>query len=88
LAEHRRRFDLAYIDGSHTYDDVMEDSTGVWPLINAGGIIIWDNYKYGLHHLHLSPDQRPGGAIDAFLSDHVGSYRRLAAGYQLIVEKA
>jgi Methyltransferase domain len=84
LAEQRRRFDLAYIDGSHTYDDVLADSIGVWHLVDAGGVIIWDDYKYGLH---LSPEQRPQTAIDTFLSDHVGSYRQLAAGYQLIIEK-
>ena len=84
LAEQRRRFDLAYIDGSHIYDDVMADSIGVWPLIDPGGVIIWDDYKYGAH---LSAEQRPQAAIDNFLADHVGGYRQLAGVYQLIVEK-
>jgi cephalosporin hydroxylase len=81
----------AYIDGSHTYDDVLADSAGVWPLIDPGGVIIWDDNKYGLHlpHFpHLPPGQRPRDAIGAFLFGHVGSYRQLAVGYQLIVEKA
>ena len=82
LAEQRRRFDLAYVDGSHTYDDIMAD--GVWPLVDPGGVIIWDDYKYGSE---LFVEQRPQTAIDTFLADHVGSYRQLAAGYQLIVEK-
>lgn len=91
LAERRRRFDLAYIDGSHIYDDVLADSIGVWHLLDPGGIIIWDDYKYGAPGapgVHLSPEQRPQAAIDTFLSGHVGSYRQLAGGYQLIVEKA
>jgi cephalosporin hydroxylase len=84
LAERRRRFDLAYIHGSHTHDDVLADSVAVWPLIDRGGVIIWDDYNYCPH---LPPNQRPGGAIDAFLSEHVDSYRQLAVGYQLIIEK-
>jgi hypothetical protein len=85
LAEQRRRFDLAYIDGSHIYPDVLADTIGVWPLVNPGGVVIWDDYKYGVH---LSAEQRPQAAIDTFLSDHVGGYRQLAKGYQLIVEKS
>jgi len=84
LAEQRRRFDLAYIDGSHTYDDVLADSVAVWPLIEPGGVIIWDDYRY---NPHLPANQRPGGAIDKFLADHAGGFRQLAGGYQLIVEK-
>jgi len=87
LAEQGRRFDLAYIDGSHAPDDVAADSTSVWPLIEPGGVIIWDDYKWGVVHGNLPLDQRPQGAIDNFLSGHVGSYRQLAVGYQLIVEK-
>jgi hypothetical protein len=85
LAEQRRRFDLAYVDGGHTYDDIMADSIGVWPLVDPGGVIIWDDYR---RSVELPAEQRPQAAIDTFLSGHVGGYRQLAAGYQLIVEKA
>jgi predicted O-methyltransferase YrrM len=85
LAEQRRRFDLAYVDGGHTYDDIMADSIGVWPLVDPGGVIIWDDYR---RSVELPAEQRPQAAIDTFLSGHVGGYRQLAVGYQLIVEKA
>ena len=39
----QRRYDLAYIDGSHERDDVMADSLGVWSMLNPGGSIIWDS---------------------------------------------
>jgi hypothetical protein len=64
---------------------VAADSVGVWSLIEPGGVIIWDDYKWGVVHGNLPLDQRPQSAIDAFLSKQ--SYRLLAKGYQLIIEK-
>jgi predicted O-methyltransferase YrrM len=87
LVEQQRRYDLAYIDGSHVPADVAADSIGVWPLIEPSGVIIWDDYKFGVVHGNLPLDQRPQSAIDAFLSEHDGSYRLLWSGYQLIIEK-
>ena len=79
-----RRFDLAYIDGSHWRDDVMADSLGIWSLLDPGGIVIWDDYGWGLKS---PPEERPQPAIDAFLHEREGAYRLLAKGYQVIVER-
>jgi predicted O-methyltransferase YrrM len=84
LAAEGRKFDLAYIDGSHRRDDVMTDSLGVWPMIVAGGIVIWDDYEWGPK---LPPEERAQPAIDQFLREHEGQYRLLARNYQLAVEK-
>jgi predicted O-methyltransferase YrrM len=79
-----RRFDLAYIDGSHWRDEVMEDSRAVWTLLTKGGIVIWDDYGWGRE---LPPEERPQPAIDAFLREHDGAYRLLFKGYQVIIER-
>jgi predicted O-methyltransferase YrrM len=79
-----REFDLIYIDGDHTYDGVMSDSLGAWGLVAAGGIIIWDDYRYGDS---LAPEDRPKEAIDAFLRDRAGEFRLLAIGYQIAIER-
>jgi predicted O-methyltransferase YrrM len=79
-----RRFDLAYIDGGHWRDDVMADSLGVWALLASGGVVIWDDYRWGRD---APPEQRPQPAIDAFLDTHQGAYRLLAKGYQVIIER-
>ncbi|HEX2120039.1 MAG TPA: class I SAM-dependent methyltransferase [Thermoanaerobaculia bacterium] len=84
LAAQRRRFDLAYIDGSHRRDEVMRDSVGVWQLITIGGVVIWDDYEWGLD---LPPEQQPRPAINDFLRDHQGQYRLLATTYQIAVER-
>jgi predicted O-methyltransferase YrrM len=84
LAREGRRFDLAYIDGSHMRDDVMADSLAVWRLLGPGGIVIWDDYTFGMD---LPPAERPQPAIDAFLAERAGHFRLLAKTKQIIVER-
>lgn len=79
-----RRFDLAYVDGSHRRDDVMADSLAVWQMLRPGGILIWDDYEWGPD---LPPEERPQPAIDQFLHDHQGQYRLLARYYQVAIER-
>jgi len=49
-----------------------------------GGIVIWDDYTFGLD---LPPEEQPQPAIDAFLAEHEGSLRLLAKTKQVIVER-
>ena len=54
-----RRFDLAYIDGSHMAADVYRDAALTWPLMKSGGVILFDDYEWDLIELNLSgPTQR------------------------------
>src|SRR5262245_22125841 len=64
LIAEKRRFDLAYIDGGHRYEDVMEDSTAIWQMLTPGGTIIWDDYEWAPE---FAPEDRPKTAIDDFL---------------------
>jgi hypothetical protein len=38
------RADMIYIDGSHTYEDVMADFRAYWSLLQPGGIMVGDDY--------------------------------------------
>lgn len=79
-----RRFDLAYIDGSHMAADVYSDAALTWPLIEPGGIVIFDDYEWPL----MDDDrERPKLGIDAFLAAVAGQYRELHRDYQVVIEK-
>lgn len=39
-------FDIIYIDGSHSKDDVLEDAVLSWRLLKEGGIMIFDDYRW------------------------------------------
>ncbi len=36
-------FGFVYIDGMHTYAAVMADACNVWPLVQVGGVVVWDD---------------------------------------------
>lgn len=57
-------YDFIYVDGSHEAADVLSDAVLSWPLLKPGGVMAFDDYKWGLG----GPDwARPGPAIDAFV---------------------
>ena len=60
------RFDLVYVDGSHRGLDVLVDAALSWPLLEVGGVVVFDDYRWAL--LGDDPLLRPGPAIDAFVS--------------------
>ena len=62
---HRSTFDLAYIDGSHLAADVLGDLVLAFDLCRIGGIIVCDDYLWGLAG---SPLLAPKIGIDAFVN--------------------
>lgn len=64
LVEEPWRFDLVYVDGSHRGLDVLVDAALSWPLLEVGGVAVFDDYGWAL--LGDDPLLRPGPAIDAF----------------------
>ena len=40
------KFDLAFIDGAHSYEYVKNDTEKILPLMNKKGWIIWDDYCF------------------------------------------
>jgi predicted O-methyltransferase YrrM len=58
-------FDLVYVDGSHTADDVIFDACFAFKLCRPGGIIIFDDYLWPVVK-KLPLEKKPKMAIDAF----------------------
>ena len=79
-------FDFAYVDGSHTAYDVLEDAVLLHKLIKPGGVIIFDDY------LWQDPNDTritnsPKLAIDCFIQTYQDFYKVLTAGYQVSIVK-
>jgi len=60
-----RRFDLAYIDGSHMAADVYRDAALTWALMAPGALVLFDDYEWDGMDDEL---ERPKLGIDAFLA--------------------
>jgi predicted O-methyltransferase YrrM len=79
-----RRFDIAYIDGSHFAADVYSDAVLTWSLMVPGGIVILDDYAWELMNEEL---ERPKLGIDAFLKAIDGQYDVIHCSYQMVIAK-
>jgi predicted O-methyltransferase YrrM len=86
-----RSFDVIYIDGSHTADDVLADAVLGWGLLREGGLMIFDDYAWS-GRLKVgeepTPDElRPKVAIDAFITTHRNYLEVVVRDWQVAVRK-
>ena len=90
LSTGEKRFDLVYIDGSHTAPDVLLDAVLAFRLLRIGGIMIMDDYLWTMEP-QRSVDllNTPKLAIDAFTSIYLRKLRILSdfPNSQCFVEK-
>lgn len=48
------RFDLILVDGDHSYDGAYKDLENVWPLLQDGGLIVFDDIVHVSHKYLLN----------------------------------
>ena len=66
---HLSAFDLVFVDGSHQAADVLSDAVISFQLLRVGGLMIFDDYLWGLQvESKQDPLEIPKLGIDAFLN--------------------
>ncbi|MBN2196505.1 MAG: class I SAM-dependent methyltransferase [Polyangiaceae bacterium] len=78
-------YDIIYIDGSHTADDVLADAVLSWRLLKPSGVLIFDDWQFDPK---LPDELRPTVAIDAFVTAYRRRLELVHRGYQVIVKKS
>jgi predicted O-methyltransferase YrrM len=79
-----RRFDIAYIDGSHRSADVYSDGVLARSMLVPGGILIFDDYEW---EYMPEPRSNPQLGIDSFLRAFESQYRIVHKAFQVALEK-
>lgn len=46
------KFDLIFVDGSHTFDDALADSRIALQIVSPGGFIVWHDYRRNIPVTH------------------------------------
>lgn len=88
LLSEGRRFDLIYIDGSHTAPDVLSDAVDAFRLLREGGILIFDDYTWHMEEPGKQDSlNMPKPAIDAFVNINQRKLKLLHISSQLALEK-
>lgn len=82
-------FDIIYIDGSHTADDVLADAVLSWDLLADGGLLIFDDYGWTGRPSgrSLPVELIPRLAVDAFVTSYRNYLEVRHRGYQLFLRK-
>jgi predicted O-methyltransferase YrrM len=78
-------FDIIYIDGGHTADNVLSDAVLSWPLLKEEGIMIFDDYL--LNPKGDSPHMKPKIAVDAFITVYINHIEIIHRAYQVVLKK-
>jgi predicted O-methyltransferase YrrM len=68
-----RKFDLVYVDGSHSYDYVANDTHAAFSIASSSGVIVWDDYQ------RLWPD------VVRYLNERVDLKLHRVPGTRLVV---
>lgn len=85
LITNQDKFDLIYVDGSHTAPDVLTDACMSWPLLKQGGIMVFDDYHWRVEG--YTEQQTPKLAIDTFNYVFKDQCKIVHYGYQRAVQK-
>lgn len=80
-------FNWVYIDGNHSYLNVLEDLKHYYPLIKNGGFLCGDDYGWHDKHHENKPELfgGPERAVDEFTNKH--NLSLITDGNQFIIVK-
>ena len=80
----KETYDFIYIDGSHQASDVLEDAILAFPLLKINGMIIFDDYTWGVG-MGYYDIPKPG--IDAFLNVYGDKVKVFEKNSQVVIVK-
>lgn len=84
LITEQKMYDIIFIDGNHTAPYVMMDTIMSWTLLKKGGIIIFDDYTWGLDK---PSTLRPKESVDYFMLTFADYVTELYSNYRKIIKK-
>jgi len=83
----RTKFDLIYIDGDHRAFNAYVDIFLAWPLLKAGGFMVFDDYALDPDRFKRKLGDVPKPAIDFFVQEHATELDVLWTDKQLGIQR-
>ena len=82
--QNKNMFDLIYVDGDHSRDQVYMDINNSWKILNKNGILILDDY---LWWFYKNLKMNPSTAINNFIKENNKEFSNLIVWKQVIIQK-
>ena len=77
-------FDLIFVDGDHSSEQVKKDINNSWKILNNGGYLILDDY---LWWYYKDLKNNPAVTINNFISENLSNISSLKIWQQVIIKK-
>ena len=84
LKKNDDKFDLIFVDGDHTANQVLKDLKNSWNILIDGGYLILDDY---LWWYYKDLNKNPSTPINKFIIDNINEIVFLKIWQQVILKK-
>ena len=82
--ENDKYFDLIYVDGDHSSDQVKNDLINSWNVLKKGGFLVLDDYLWWYYNDYK---KNPSTPINNFIVENISNISRLTVWHQVIIQK-
>ena len=79
-----KKYDLIFVDGDHSSDQVKIDIDNSWKILNKGGYLILDDYMWWFYK---DLKKNPSSSINSFIINHISEISSLKIWHQVIIKK-
>jgi SAM-dependent methyltransferase len=86
LSQQNKKYDFIYIDASHRSDDTFVDAYYANKMLNPGGLIIFDDFRWK-DPTNSHPIVSPEVGINVFFHLYNTEYKIIMKGYQIAAIK-
>ncbi len=77
-------FDLIYVDGDHSSDQVKIDLINSWNVLKNGGFLVLDDYMWWYYKDYK---KNPSTPINNFIKENILNISKLTVWHQVIIQK-
>ncbi|MDC2991845.1 class I SAM-dependent methyltransferase, partial [Candidatus Pelagibacter sp.] len=77
-------FDLIYVDGDHSSDQVKIDLINSWNALKNGGFLVLDDYMWWYYK---DLKKNPSTPINNFIKTNISNISKLVVWHQVIIQK-
>ena len=82
--KNQKYFDLIYIDGDHSSEQVKIDLINSWNSLKNGGFLVLDDYMWWYYK---DLKKNPSSPINSFIKENISNISKLTVWHQIIIQK-
>ena len=79
-----KKYDLIFVDGDHSSNQVKIDINNSWKILNKGGYLILDDYMWWFYK---DLKKNPASSINNFIVNNISEISSLKIWQQVIIKR-